>query len=81
MPEVLSVRRAAQRLGIDPRQLRAAIRSGELEAYRPGTRASYVRWPEVLRWLRTQRVSSSNHARERAAEIIAEEARKKAAAG
>lgn len=69
-PEILSVQRAARRLGIDRRRLRVAIRSGELEAYRPGERTVYVRWPDVLRWLRAQRVPSSDHARNRVAEIL-----------
>ena len=76
-PEVLSVQRAGQRLGIDPRRLREAIRTGDLEAYRPGTRACYVRWSDVLRWLRGQRLPSINLARERVREILADEARKR----
>jgi len=75
-PEILSVRRAARRLGIDPRRLRVAIRTGKLEAYRPGERAVYVRWPDVLRWLRAQRVPSSDHARNRVAEILNDDAQR-----
>ena len=71
VPELPSVRRAARRLGIDPRRLRAAVRGGELEAYQPGSRACYVRWADVLRWLRAQRLPSSDFVRKRVAEILA----------
>ena len=79
--ELLSVNQAARQLGLSPRRLREAVRSGELPAYRPGDRTVYLRWSELLRWLCTQRVRSSDHARDRAAEIIAEEARMTTAAG
>ena len=79
--ELLSLNRAAQRLGLARRRLRAAIQAGELPGYQPGERTVYVRWSELLRWLRTLRVPSSNHARDRAAEIVAEEAHKETAAG
>ena len=78
---LLSINQAARQLGLAPRRLREAVRTGELPAYRPGDRTIYVRWPEPLRWLGTMRVPSSNHARERAAEIISEEERKETAAG
>ena len=55
-PDLLSVRRAAARLGIAPRTLRRAIRAGELPGYRPADRTVYLLWPELLRWLRTRRV-------------------------
>jgi excisionase family DNA binding protein len=77
----MSVHQAAQRLGLAPRRLRAAVRDGALPGFRPGERTVYVRWPDLLRWLGTQRVPSSNHARERAAEIISEESKKETAAG
>lgn len=70
-PELFTVPQAARRLGIDPRRLRAAIRSGQLAAYQPGDRTLYIRWSELLHWLREQRHRSADHARERAAEIIA----------
>lgn len=81
VPELLSVQRAARRLGIDPRQMRAAIRRGDLDTFQPGNRTRYVRWPDVIHWLRAHCSSSSNHARERAAEIISEEKQKETAAG
>jgi excisionase family DNA binding protein len=80
-PEILTVQRAAKRLGIAPRRLRAAVRHGDLAAFRPGSRWLYVTWPDVLSWLRKQRVVPSHHARERAAEIISEDNQRKTAAG
>ena len=80
-PRLLTLRSAARRLGIDPRQLRAAIRSGALEAYQPGSRVCYVDWRDVLRWLRAQRVPSCDHARRRVAEIVSKEEQKETAAG
>jgi excisionase family DNA binding protein len=77
---LVTVHQAARRLGLAPRRLRVAVRRGELPGYRPGDRTVYVRWPEVLSWLRTQRVPSSDHARIRAAEIISEEEQKETAA-
>jgi excisionase family DNA binding protein len=79
--ELISVFKAARQLGLAPRRLREAIRTGELPAYRPGRRTTYVRWPELLRWLRGQRVPASNHARQRAREIVVEDALKETAAG
>jgi excisionase family DNA binding protein len=80
-PEILTIQRAAKRLGLAPQLLRAAVRRGDLAAYRPGSRWVYVVWPDVIAWLRTQRVPSSDHARERAAEIISEEKQRGTAAG
>ena len=74
--EIVSVQRAGRRLGVDPRRLREAIRDGALQAYQPGVRAWYVRWADVLRWLGSQRVRSSSLARDRAREILADDARK-----
>jgi excisionase family DNA binding protein len=68
--ELLSVNQAARQLGLAPRRLRTAIRTGELRAIRPGSRTCYVIWPDVLRWLREQRVAPCDHARTRVAEIM-----------
>ena len=57
--EILTVQRAAKRLGIAPRRLRAAVQQGDLAAYKPGSRWLYVVWSEVLQWLRKQRVAPS----------------------
>jgi excisionase family DNA binding protein len=64
--EILTIHQAAKRLKLAPRMLRAAVRRGDLPAYRPGLRTVYVMWPEVIAWLRTQRVPSSDHALDRA---------------
>jgi hypothetical protein len=61
--------------------MRAAIRRGELKTYQPGNRTRYVRWPDVIHWLRAHCVSPSNYAQERAAEIISDEKKKGTAAG
>jgi excisionase family DNA binding protein len=67
---LVSLHQAANRLGLAPRRLRAAVRDGELPAFQPGRRTRYVLWPDVVRWLQSQRVASSNHARERVSEIL-----------
>lgn len=79
--EVASISAMARRLGISRRCLRQAVLDGELTASQPGTRTRYLIWSDVLCWLRNHRVPSSNHARERAIEIIAEENQKRTAAG
>ena len=78
---LLSIPKAALRLGIDSRRLRSAVKAGDLEAYRPGGGTCYVHWSDVLRWLRAQRLPSCDHARRRAAEIVLQESRKETAAG
>ena len=62
-PELLSVRKAAGRIGLSPATLRRAIRSDELPGYRPGKRTVFVRWPEVIGWIRLQRIGSHKHPR------------------
>jgi excisionase family DNA binding protein len=70
-PEVLSIRRAAARFGIHPRRLRAAIREGDLSAFRPGERTQYVRVEDVRSWLEGHRVVPvSPSARRRAEELL-----------
>ena len=59
--ELVSIYRAARRLGLAPRRLRQAVRAGKLPAYRPGDRTVYIRWPELLDWLGTQRVPPPGH--------------------
>ena len=54
----VTVQEASRRLGIDSRMLRAAIDSGDLDAFKPGARACYVRWPDVLRWLSHRRMGA-----------------------
>ena len=78
---LVSVNQAARKLGIGACRLRIAVRAGEIAGFRPGGRTVYLRWADVLRWLYTQRVPSSDHARERAAEIVSEDKQKETAAG
>ena len=71
----LTVREAARRLRVSPMRLRAAIRSGDLPAYRPGTRWVRLWQPDLIAWLRSQRIAGVSladeaHARHRVAEIL-----------
>ncbi len=66
----LTVREAARRLRVSPGRLRAAIRKGDLPAYRPGTRWVRLWQPDLIAWLRSQRVATASvadeaHARRR----------------
>ena len=54
--EFLTLSAAASRLSCSPRWLRAARDAGELATYRFGERWERVYWPEVVAWVRTQRV-------------------------
>ena len=74
-PEVLTIPRAAKRVGVGVRQLREAIRLGELPAFRIGAWPR-VRWIDVIRWICAQRIPSTSHARRRVAEVLAREARR-----
>jgi hypothetical protein len=65
-----SLSAASRRLGISRRRLKQAVKRGELAAFRPGSRTCYVIWPDVLRWLREQRVDLTDHAHARVAEIM-----------
>lgn len=69
-PEVLSIRRAATRFGIHPRRLRAAIREGDLAAFRPGERTQYVRIGDVRKWLEGHRVTPTSSSARRTAEAL-----------
>lgn len=53
MTELLSLRHAADRLGVHVGTFRAWVRSGQVPAYRVGGRFARVSWDEVLRALRT----------------------------
>ena len=78
--EFLALSRAAKELHVGYKRLRAAVQDGELPGYRLGERNIRVLWGDVVRWLRTQRVASSDHARERVAEILDDDAQKETAA-
>ena len=57
-PDFVTVRRAARRLGLSPSRLRAAIESGALPAYRPGSRWTLVDMAEVAAWIKSHRVAA-----------------------
>ena len=62
--DLVSLTSAAKRLRVGYRRLRAAIRTGDLPAYRVGGRRSRVLWGEVVQWVRQQRTTpeaNSNH--------------------
>jgi hypothetical protein len=72
VPMLRSVTRVAKELGIDPRALRAAIRGGELQAFKPSKRTQYVRTSDVVRWLESREVRpASDFAKRRAAQLVA----------
>ena len=73
-PELLTIPEAARRLGVGARQLRRAVKRGELSVYQVGGWPR-VRWRDVDQWVTRQRVSATPHARSRVAEILADEAR------
>jgi len=74
-PELLTVPRAARRVGVGVRQLRQAIQRGELCVFRVGAWPR-VRWVDVIDWICAQRVPATSHARRRVAEVLARESRR-----
>jgi excisionase family DNA binding protein len=77
MAEFLTVREAARRFRLSPGRLRAAIASGELPAYQTGKRWIRLWEPDLLVFMRSQRVKPASdaiqeHARRRVAEIMGE---------
>jgi len=73
--ELLTLPRAARRVGVGVRQLRRAVRSGELPVYQVGAWPR-VRRSDLFRWVSSQRVLPTDHAHRRLAEIRARERRK-----
>jgi len=56
--------------------LRRAIRAGELRAFNFGTKRPRITWADFLEWVRSTRVvPTSEHAEQRAAEILEHERR------
>ena len=77
MVEFLTLREAARRVRLSPGRLRAAIASGELPASRTGKRWFRIWEPDLIAFMRSQRVKPASdaiqeHARKRVAEIMAE---------
>ena len=70
---LLSVERAAKRLHVAPRHLRDAVKSGELEAIKPGRRTLFVTEAALATWLRSKRVETPS---QRARAIAKENARR-----
>ena len=73
--EFLTVREAARRFRVSPGSLQSAIRAGELPAYRPGKRWLRLWEPDLIEFMRRNRVAPTSdadqeHARRRVAEIL-----------
>ena len=73
----LTVREAARRFRLSPGRLRAAIDSGELPASKTGKRWIRLWEPDLIAFMRSQRVKPASdaiheHARRRVAEIMGE---------
>ena len=56
LPDLLSLRQAAQRIGVAPRVLRQAVRSGALPAFKLGQRTLRVKPTDLDDWIQDQRV-------------------------
>jgi excisionase family DNA binding protein len=69
-----TIPQAAKRLGIGRRQLNRAIDAGDVAVYQVGGWRR-VRWESVIRWIESQRVPVSNHARARVDEVLEREDR------
>ncbi len=74
LPELLTLPAAARRAGLGVRQLRRAVKLGELTVYQVSDWPR-VRWRDVVRWIDAQRAPSTSHASRRVAEILARESR------
>lgn len=72
---------AATRARIGPKTLRRAVRRGELSLYHPEGSYPRLHWPEVVAWLRAQRVPSSDHAEARLREVLEREESRRASSG
>ena len=68
-PELMSKPAAARRAGVGCRQLDRAVKVGSVPVFQIGGWPR-VRWRDVLRWIESQRVPPTDHARARVAEII-----------
>lgn len=56
--ELISIRKAARELGVAERALRQAVRTGELPAFRLGTRTIRVERGALREWVQGKRVRS-----------------------
>ena len=74
-PALVSLHRTARKLGLAPRRLRAAVRQGALPGFQPGNRTIYLRWPDVEKWVESQRVPISDHAQKCVADRLEHEAK------
>lgn len=66
---LITIPQAAREMGVGVRQVRRAVKSGDLPSYRVGE------WPRVRRsdlgiWIRGLRVKATSHARLRAEEVL-----------
>ena len=65
--ELLTIRAAARELSVSERTVKAAIDSGEIEAYQLGKRWQRVERTSLYNWIRRQRVVSADERGRRAA--------------
>lgn len=72
--DYLTLPDAARRLRVSRDTLRAAIRAGDLPAYRISGRWWRVSRDELDRWVRSHRATPTAHARARLAEVLTREA-------
>ena len=64
-PELITLPRAARRVGVGIRELRRTCARGKLKFYRPSDKERgwpRVRWIDVLGWIETTRVPTTPHA-------------------
>jgi excisionase family DNA binding protein len=73
--ELLTLPRAARRAGVGVRQLRRAVKNGDLPVFQVGAWPR-VRRSDLFRWISSQRVRPTDHAHRRLAEVRAHERRK-----
>ncbi len=73
--ELLTLPRAARKVGVGVRQIRRAVRCGDLPAYQIGAWPR-VRRSDLFRWISSQRVRPTDHAHRRLAEVRARERKK-----
>jgi predicted DNA-binding transcriptional regulator AlpA len=73
-PAFVSIPEASRLSGIGLPQFRRAISAGDLAAFEVGG-WKRVRWSDVVRWIESQRVPVTNHARSRVDEILEREQR------
>ncbi len=72
--ELVTIPEAQRRTGLGRRQFRRAIEEGGLAVFTVGAWPR-VRWVDVIRWICSQRVPPTSHAKQRVAEVLARESK------